>query len=378
MVLAQAACLALGLWVDHRMVTAFAHREDRAALAKAHRPPEAISPAAFVVPAGPVQATSVAPSATAIHTMTFVWIVAMQTVIAYLLMMRVQEEIAHRQTETERASLHRHNDLLRTRDAVIFGLAGLADSRDPETGKHLERIATYSTRLTSALGRHPAYRQQITASFVRLIGISSALHDIGKVGIRDAILLKPGKFEEQERVSMQAHAMIGGRCVRDIEARLGNSNFLQMAREIALCHHERWDGTGYPTRLAGEKIPLAARIVAIADVYDALSSRRVYKEAFSHERCVQIIKDGAGKAFDPTIVGVFLELEPEFREIARRYRDAKDAGGADRGDKITDHAASASEDAVLSAVLEFVEQCTEDLSSSNTSPENCLEVEHVS
>ncbi len=121
---------------------------------------------------------------------------------------------------------------------------------------------------------------------------------------------------------MQLHATIGGQCVRDIEARLGNSNFLQMAREIALCHHERWDGTGYPKRLAGNKIPLAARIVAIADVYDALSNRRVYKEAFPHEKCVEIIKDGAGKSFDPEIVAVFLELQSEFREIAQWHKDA--------------------------------------------------------
>ena len=261
----------------------------------------------------------------AIHAMTFLWIAALQTVVAYLFLTRIQEVIARRQTETERVSLQRHNDLLRTRDAVIFGLAGLADSRDPETGKHLERIAAYSTRLASALARHPGYRDQITASFVKLIGISSALHDIGKVGIRDAILLKPGKFEEQERRLMQLHATIGGQCVRDIEARLGNSNFLQMAREIALCHHERWDGTGYPKRLAGNKIPLAARIVAIADVYDALSNRRVYKEAFPHEKCVEIIKDGAGKSFDPEIVAVFLELQSEFRDIAQWHKDASKA-----------------------------------------------------
>jgi response regulator RpfG family c-di-GMP phosphodiesterase len=355
MVLAQAACLALGLWVDHRLVTAV--------------PPGAIG-------GSPI---AVAPSAIAIHAMTFVWIAALQTVIAYLLSTRVQEEIARRQTETERISLQRHNDLLRTRDAVIFGLAGLADSRDPETGKHLERIATYSTRLASALARHPGYRNHITASFVRLIGISSALHDIGKVGIRDAILLKPGKFEEQERASMQLHATIGGRCVREIESRLGNSNFLQMAREIALCHHERWDGTGYPAKLAGDRIPLAARIVAIADVYDALASRRVYKEAFPHEKCVEIIKEGAGKAFDPAIVGVFLKLEADFREIARRYRDAKDAIGAEQGGNMADHpAASVSEDDVLSAVLEFVGQYTVDRSDAAGSPIHTLEVEHVS
>ena len=307
--------------------------------------------------------------------MTFLWIAALQTIIAYLSLMRAQEEITRQQKEMERVSLKRYNDLLRTRDAVIFGLAGLADSRDPETGKHLERIALYSTRLASAMARHPRYRDRITASFIQLLGISSALHDIGKVGIRDAILLKPGRFEEHERALMQLHATMGGRCVGDIETRLGNSNFLQMAREIALCHHERWDGTGYPAKMTGEQIPLAARIVAVADVYDALASRRVYKEAYTHEKCVEIIKEGASTAFDPQIVDVFLELESDFREIARRYRDAEDAA---QGENITGHAAaSVSEDDALSAVLEFVGQSTVDLSNAITSPISTPEVDHV-
>ena len=153
---------------------------------------------------------------------------------------------------------------------------------------------------------------------------------------------------------------------------------MEMAREIALCHHERWDGTGYPAKLAGEKIPLAARIVSVADVYDALSSQRVYKERFPHQKCVQMIKDDAGKAFDPTVVGVFLELEAEFREIALRYRDAERAVGAEPGATTTDRAADVSEETVLSAVLEFVEQCSADLSSETTLPFNLPEVEHAS
>ncbi len=196
-------------------------------------------------------------------------------------------------------SLQRYGDLLRTRDAVIFGLAKLAESRDPDTGNHLERIAVYSTRLATVLRRNPRYRRHLTPAFVKLIGISSALHDIGKVGIEDSILLKPGQFEEQERLVMHMHAAIGGKCIREIESRLGRSNFLQMAREIAFCHHERWDGRGYPDGLAGEEIPLAARIVAVADVYDALATKRVYKAAFPHGKCVEMIRAEAGKQFDP-------------------------------------------------------------------------------
>ncbi len=383
LVLGQAACLALGLWVDNCLVLAVAHSRNEQgrpasasvgnATAKSARQPEANS--------ARLSATTQAPPALAIHALTFLWIAALQTAVAYLSLTRIHEGIAQKQTATERVSLQRHSDLLRTRDAVIFGLAALAESRHPETGKHLERVAAYATRLASALARHPGYRDQITASFVKLIGISSALHDIGKVGIRDAILLKPGKFEEQEHRMMQLHTTIGGNCVRNIEARLGNSNFLQMAREIALCHHERWDGKGYPERLAGKAIPLAARIVAIADVYDALSTRRVYKEAFPHETCVEIIKHGAGKSFDPGIVAVFVELQSEFRDIAQWHKDTSKTVNAEppcAEESVATAAASAdSSDDDLSAVLELVEQCTAELSNTTHSSNTVSEAEHV-
>ena len=210
---------------------------------------------------------------------------------------------------------------MRTRDAVIFGLAQLADSRDPETGDHLERISIYSTRLASALRRHPQFDTRVTPAFVRLIGISSALHDIGKVGIEDQILRKAGKLTADEVTRMQHHAAIGGECLQEIEQRLGRSNFLQMAREIAFAHHERWDGTGYPKGLAGEEIPLSARIAAIVDVYDALSSKRVYKPRIPHEECVTIIRGQAGMHFDPDLVNVWLTIEPRFREIAAQYAE---------------------------------------------------------
>ncbi len=384
LVAAQAACLAFGLWLDNRLVLAVVHnRSEQSHVASATVGNSvAMSALQRVAPSTPGGVMTQDPPAMAIHTITFLWIAVLQTVVAYLSLTWRQEVVTRKQTETERVSLQRHNDLLRTRDAVIFGLAGLADARDPETGKHLERIAAYSTRLATALARHPGYGDQITASFVKLIGISSALHDIGKVGIRDAILLKPGKFEEQERRVMQLHATIGGQCVRDIEARLGNSNFLQMARDIALCHHERWDGMGYPKMLVGNKIPLAARIVAVADVYDALSTRRVYKEAFPHEKCVEIIKDGAGKSFDPEIVAVFLELQSEFRDIAQWHKDASKAMNEEppcTTETVGGVVASAtSNDDELSAVLDFLEQCTAELSTVTDSSSNVLEAEHVS
>jgi response regulator RpfG family c-di-GMP phosphodiesterase len=230
----------------------------------------------------------------------------------------------HDQAEKERArslaeGMRQRQDLIRTRDAVVFGLAKLADSRDPETGDHLERISVYSTMLATVLRQHPRYNKQVTPAFVRLIGISSALHDIGKVGVEDEILRKPGALTSGERVRMQAHPLIGGDCLREIEQRLGSSNFLQMAREIALAHHERWDGSGYPHGLRGEEIPLAARIVAIADVYDALSSRRVYKDPRAHDECVEIIRNAAGTQFDPDLVDAWLTIAPKFAEVSQRY-----------------------------------------------------------
>ena len=154
---------------------------------------------------------------------------------------------------------------------------------------------------------------------MRLIQISSALHDIGKVGIEDSILQKPGRLTDDERRRMQKHTAISSRCLNRIEACLGDANFLQMAHQIALFHHEWWDGSGYPTGLFGNQIPLAARIVAVADVYDALSARRVYKvykSAYPHEDCVAIIEAGSGTQFDPRLVEVFLGVQAKFAAIA--------------------------------------------------------------
>ena len=251
--------------------------------------------------------------------MSFVWLCALLTIVAYLFLGRFFDEVDRDNKASAAENLRQRQNLERTRDAVIFGLAKLADSRDPETGDHLERISIYSTTLASALCRHPRYGPQVTPAFVRVIGISSALHDIGKVGIEDRILRKPGKLTPAEQTKMRKHTTIGGKCLRDLEQRLGSSNFLQMAREITFAHHERWDGTGYPNGLRREEIPLSARLVAIADVYDALSSRRIYKAALPHEECVEIIRTLAGTHFDPELVELWLSIESKFRDIAAQY-----------------------------------------------------------
>jgi HD-GYP domain-containing protein (c-di-GMP phosphodiesterase class II) len=336
LVFAQSACLALGLWLEYRFVTSADRFAEKSGDCPSFCPGKngtvpfaAASPAppenAPAGPSDPAPATDQIPLA-AIRAICFVWIAALQAGAAWLVLARASEADYRKQSHTENVSLQRYNDLLRTRDAVIFGLAKLAESRDPDTGNHLERIAIYSTRLASALRRNSPYRNQISAQFVQLIGISSSLHDIGKVGIADSILMKPGRFADEERLMMQLHVAIGGKCVQDIETRLGQSNFLQMARQIALCHHERWDGKGYPEGLSGEEIPLEARIVAVADVYDALSTKRVYKEAIPHKQCVEMIRAEAGQHFDPVVVDAFLEIEADFAEIVKRCNRQSDVG----------------------------------------------------
>jgi len=265
------------------------------------------------------EATALVESLPIIEGMNLLWTTALLGITAYLLNARFHDEIERERHRHAAEALRQRQQLVRTRDAVIFGLAKLADSRDPDTGDHLERISIYCTTLCNAMSRNPKFKDQVTPSFMRLIEISSALHDIGKVGVEDRILLKPGPLTRSERADMETHAAIGGACLNEIEQRLGSTNFLQMAREIAFAHHEKWDGSGYPRGLKGHEIPLSARIVAVADVYDALTSRRVYKEPYPHEECVQAIRHAAGTQFDPDIVEVWLTVSDKFAEIARRY-----------------------------------------------------------
>jgi putative two-component system response regulator len=279
-----------------------------------------------------------------VNVVALVWTTALLSLSAYLILSRYQEAQDRERARSASEMLRQTQDLIRTRDAVIFALAKLADFRDHETGSHLERISNYVTVLATALRRHAPYARRVTPTFIRLIGLSAVLHDIGKVGTEDRILRKAGKLTPGEREHMEQHTVIAGRCLGEIAQRLGHSDFLQMAREIALSHHERWDGTGYPQRLRGEDIPLSARIVAIADVYDALATVRVYKDARPHEECVAIITAGAGRHFDPELVKVWLTVQAKFGDISARCAGAAPqtgpsrfhadpAGGAAAGDK---------------------------------------------
>ena len=314
LVVTQLVCLAFGMWAQDRLLVACARWESSAR--SSSTPTTAKSPGLGTEQISGDVLLAWLPY---VRGFSLVWIGGLQAAAAYLILTRVHGEFTRSRSQAQAAAIKHEHDLLKTRDAVIFGLAKLTESRDPDTGHHLERIALYSTCLAKALRRDSRYREKITPAFVDSIGISSALHDIGKVGVEDTILNKPGRLDRRERQRMQDHATLGGQCIQEIELRLGSSNFLSMAREIALAHHERWDGFGYPARLAGEKIPLSARIVAIVDVYDALSSHRVYKEALPHLECLSIIRAEAGKQFDPYLTEIFLRIETEIETIARRY-----------------------------------------------------------
>jgi HD-GYP domain-containing protein (c-di-GMP phosphodiesterase class II) len=257
--------------------------------------------------------------------LTVIWVSLLQCLSGFLIFDRMYRCCRQQQQQSEDdLKLHRVA-LSRTQDAVIVGLTHLAESRDGDTEGHLDRVGRFAACLAEAAAEHPEFADEITEEFVRLIQVSSALHDIGKVGIEDSILQKPGRLTEDERRRMQNHTRISSQCLVRVEACLGDANFLQLAHQIALFHHEWWDGTGYPTGLSGTQIPLAARIVAIADVYDALSARRVYKDAYPHEDCVALIVDGSGTQFDPQLVDVFLEVQSRFAGIISACDDEAQA-----------------------------------------------------
>ncbi|UCF33430.1 MAG: response regulator [Phycisphaerales bacterium] len=228
---------------------------------------------------------------------------------------RSNEVLKQLNEDLERRVEERSAEVLRSRDAVIFGMAKLAESRDDVTGMHLERICKYSEALARALARkHP----EIDERWVHAVATTAALHDIGKVATPDAVLLKEGPLTEEEQEIIRRHPCIGGDMLLDIKNRWGENTFLVTAAQIALCHHEKWDGSGYPYGLSGDNIPLSARIVAVADVYDTLTSKRSYKDRVTHEEALRIIENGAGSHFDPQVVKAFLTVGDEFQALAQQ------------------------------------------------------------
>jgi PAS domain S-box-containing protein len=216
--------------------------------------------------------------------------------------------------EIERKILASERLIGTSRQAAIFGLARLAECRDEDTGAHLSRIRSYTHILAEELSLLPEFAPLITKRFIEEIGHSAVLHDIGKVGIPDSILQKPGKLTKEEFELMKRHTIFGSEVLAGVEDDSQELSFLMIGQEIARSHHERWDARGYPDGLPGDDIPLAARIIALADVYDALTSTRVYKPPFSHEQSKEIIIEESGRQFDPRVVTAFLRRENDFRE----------------------------------------------------------------
>jgi putative two-component system response regulator len=222
----------------------------------------------------------------------------------------------------EKEVLKRSSELDRMQDAVVFALASLAETRDPETGNHILRTQHYVKLLAEHLATTPKYSKQLTPKLIDTFFKAAPLHDIGKVGIEDSILLKPGKLTTEEFEIMKSHAELGRLALQKAEQLSGAHNdLIDVAKDIAYGHHEKWDGSGYPNGYSGDDIPISARLMAVADVYDALICKRVYKDPMSHEKAKAIILEGNGHHFDPEVVEAFLAQEELFIKIASEFSD---------------------------------------------------------
>ena len=230
---------------------------------------------------------------------------------------KVMRVLTQRLISTENAA---NRQLIESYEALIFSLSDLAESRDPETGAHLFRVQNYCRALATLMSETEQYKDRVNAQFISDIYVTSPLHDIGKVGIPDGVLLKPGRLTEQEFEIMKTHATLGAKTLEKVLSKLESTTF-RTAYHVILHHHERFDGSGYPAGLKAEEISLEGRIMALADVYDALLSKRVYKEAFDYNTTNSIISEGSGTHFDPSITALFLANIEQFEEIHRQFED---------------------------------------------------------
>ena len=239
-----------------------------------------------------------------------------------------QLELKKHQDHLQELVALRTKELALTQEVTIYSLASLAETRDPETGGHILRTQRYVKALARQLQTIPEFEKILTDEVIDLLYNSAPLHDIGKVGVADSILLKPGKLNDDEFAEMKNHTVYGRNALKVAEEKLGDNSFMQYARQIAYTHHEKWDGTGYPDGLKGEEIPVSGRLMAIADVYDALISQRVYKPPFSHAKAIAIITQDSGTHFDPVMVENLLIIENEFLKIASSLADSKEEKAA--------------------------------------------------
>jgi putative two-component system response regulator len=230
-------------------------------------------------------------------------------------------ELKKNSDQLEEMVREKTRELMITRDVTIETLGSLAEYRDPETGGHIRRTMHYVRLLATQLQNHPNFKEFLNAAMIEDLWKSAPLHDVGKVGVPDSILLKPGKLTPEEFAEIKNHTIYGRDALTVSASKLGSNSFLRIAQEMSYTHHEKWDGSGYPQGLKGTDIPVSGRLMTVADVYDALISRRVYKPSLSHSQAVDIIKSGRDTAFDPEIVDVFLEFEDNFRRIALEFVD---------------------------------------------------------
>jgi putative two-component system response regulator len=239
------------------------------------------------------------------------------------LALKAMDEFLRNQNDfLEQEVAKRTKEVIAIQDVTILAMASLAETRDSDTGNHIRRTQFYVKALAEELRDHPRFAWFLTDANISMLFKSAPLHDIGKVGIPDRILLKPGRFEPEEFEIMKTHTTLGRDAIEHAENALGISvDFLIFAKSIALSHQEKWDGSGYPQGLAGDDIPIAARLMAVADVYDALISRRVYKESMPHEKAVLIMIAGRDNHFDPDMLDAFLNIQEEFKAIAKRFSD---------------------------------------------------------
>ncbi len=235
-----------------------------------------------------------------------------------------QLELKRHRDHLEELVEERTRELKLTQEVTIEVMGALLEYRDPETGGHIRRTQNYVRALANQLRKHPKYAPFLDDTAVEMLYLSAPLHDIGKVGIADSILLKPGRLTDREFEEMKKHTLLGRDAIKTAERRLGYNSFLRYAREIAETHQEKWDGSGYPYGLKAEEIPISGRLMAIADVYDALISKRVYKPPFSHRKAVDIIREKKGIHFDPDMIDAFLEVQDEFRNIAMEFADSEE------------------------------------------------------
>lgn len=234
---------------------------------------------------------------------------------------RNQMELAEYRKNLEQMVREKTRQIEKIQDAIVITLIDLMKCRDGLTGGHLIRVASYTEILLQALYQRKKYLDIIDEQYISEIRRGAYLHDIGKIGIADKTLLKDSRLTEQEREYMKQHTILGGEVLDKVLKEIGEESFLTHSRDLAYYHHEKWNGTGYPFGISGTDIPLSARILSIADVYDALTSKRSYKEPFSHEKSVEIVVQDSGVAFDPEIIEVFQEIEGEFHKAKEKFEE---------------------------------------------------------